>query len=123
MIARPAVIVCERKPYWTPELQRQFVHGDILVRGCQKWSELAARSREFPRVVDVVEFTEENSAECLTGLSQRQESFPSPPLIMIASPRWAVLENVLREAGVKAFFPALPTGKDLAQCCRQWLDI
>lgn len=115
-----AVLVCEREPYWTPELQRQFHGGDIVVRGCQRWSDLAALSREFSRTVHVIDL-EQCAAECLIGLGQRCREAHASPVVVLSSPRLAELENVLREAGAQAFFPELPTGADLARCCRRWL--
>lgn len=122
MPPRRAVIVCEPQPYWTPELQRQFQQDSVAVRGCRKWSEIAPQSGEFDQTVEVVELVEDRAAECLTGLLQRQRVGKSPPLIIVTSPRLATLENVLREAGVRAFFPDQPTGEDLARCCRRWLN-
>lgn len=120
-LARSAVIVCETRSYWTPELQRQFFQSEIAVRPCQKWSELSARGKDFPRVVEVVDL-EDRPGECLTSLTQRQGRRQSVPLIVIASPAWAALEYILREAGVQAVFPDLPTGAELARCCRRWLQ-
>lgn len=118
-VALSAVIVCETTPYWAPELQRQFHQTDIAVRGCRKWSDLSERSTEFARVVHVVNF-DDAPADCLTGLRNRG-TCEAIPLILMASGPWGSLEFVLREAGASAFFAELPTGPELAQCCRRWL--
>lgn len=119
-LARLAILVCEGDPYWTPELQRQFQHTRVCVRGCRKWTEFTELSRGFAQVVQIVDL-EHAAADCLTGLVRRQDEPRSWPLVVVASPRWASLEWVLREAGVKAFFSELPSGEPLARCCRRWL--
>jgi len=116
----PVIFVLEREPYWTPELQRQFYASAVQVRGCRKWSELSGLMLSSPQTVAVIDF-ENYPAECLTGLAARQRLHQSSPLILISSPKYTDLEWVLREAGVVAYFADLPTGDDLARCCRRWL--
>ncbi len=111
------ILVLEREPYWTPELQRQFLTTDVKVRGCRKWSELSAAIQSDPSglsVIDLADF----AADCLTGLA----AIHSSRLIVISSPQYAELEFALRDAGAAAFFPDLPTGEQLARCCRRWLS-
>ncbi len=117
---RSSIIVCEREPYWTPELQRQFQHTGVAVRGCRHWTEFTELFRGLTRAVQIVDL-EHAAADCLTGLVRRQNEPRFWPLIVIASPRFAALEWVLREAGVNAFFSEHPSGEQLALCCRRWL--
>ncbi len=108
------ILILEREPYWTPELQRQFYGESIRIRGCRKWSELA----DDIHALVIVNF-DEFASECLTGLPRRTHG--AGPLIVIGSSASAELEFVLRDAGASAFFPKLPTGEELARCCRRWL--
>jgi hypothetical protein len=116
-----AVVVCEREPYWTPELQRQFLGSDVAVRGCRKWGELAPLSRPYARAVEVVDL-DASPAEILAGLARRSAEPVPCPLVVLARPRFAELEWVLREAGVQAFYADLVPGDELARCCRRWLE-
>ena len=114
------IVVLEARPFWTPELQRQFDGEPVVVRGCRNWSELQERSRDATAAVMLLEL-EGLAAECLSGLTRRLELAAREPVIVISSPRFAELEWVLREAGVSSVFPDLPTGADVARCCRRWL--
>ena len=114
------VLVCEREPYWAPELQRRFQQSGVTVRGCRKWSEFEELSRPYAEVVQIVDL-EETAADCLAGLGRRLRDPRSRPLIVLASPRFAEWEWILREAGVQAFFSEHLSGEELARCCRRWL--
>jgi hypothetical protein len=119
--ASSTIIVCEREPYWTPELQRQFHGRGVAVKGCRKWSELDALAQGVERVVDIVDVTA-FAAECLAALGRRLTEGVARPVIALASPELADLEWAFREGGVAAFFPDLPAPDDLTRCCRRWLD-
>lgn len=116
----PVVCVLEASPYWLPELQRQFQHQNLKIRGCRKWSEFSELIRTTSTAMGIVDFTSQ-PAECLTGLAQRPALAELAPLIVVSSPRFAGLEWVLREAGIVSFFPDSPHPREMLLTLRRWL--
>ncbi len=115
------ILVCEAKPFWTPELQRQFLDTNVTVRGCGRWTEMAGADSPPARSLRIVDL-EHRTAELLAGMGRDVPRTERPPLIVLASARWSEFEWVLREAGASAFFATWPTGEELARCCRRILN-
>ena len=120
MMAVPGIIVMERRPRWTPELQRQFVDEDVRVRSCRRTADIERMLGDAPRSILVLDL-DAGPAECLQFLGRLIGRACSPPIIAIGPERLAELEWQMRELGVLAFLPGTVSGEELAGLCqRQW---
>lgn len=114
------VLVFEKKPCWTPELQRQFLDGSVTVRSCRSTRDLTALVNEFPESPVVIDL-EAGTADCLQWLTSFVPHGDRPIVLVVGSHQTADLEWPLREAGATEFFPDHLTGDQLAHWCRrQW---
>jgi hypothetical protein len=119
-MSRRAVVVCEREPYWTPELQRQFLGERVTVRGCRKWSELVTLSQEFETALRIVDF-DFIAAECLAGMAHDAASVNRQPLLLLVTGERAEFEWPLRDGGADAVLSNRIAADELARYCRRWL--
>jgi len=112
------IIVFEKQPRWTPELQRQFASEAVDVVGCSTSGDFERRCvNSSVGVVDV----DAAPQDCLQLLGRLARTGEFPPIIAIGSEQTAALEWPLREFGVLEFAVDRPTGDHLARLCsRQW---
>jgi hypothetical protein len=124
-------IVFEKKPRWTPELQRQFADDEIRVRACTAVSDIDALLAQTNEAI-----------EQQAGVSQRGQAvlvldFANSPrdslqylgrhlgrglqcaVVLVASKRTAALEWPARELGALQFVTETISGEMLAQLCRR----
>jgi DNA-binding response OmpR family regulator len=116
-----AILVHEPEPYWTPELQRQFVDEPVTVRGCSSPVELDALRTNYDAVVIVFELASSSLTTWLTWLTRRR--IVDDPVVILGSPELAELEWTFRSAGVASFRIDPISGRELARQCRQWLTL
>lgn len=117
----PAIAVFEKRPRWTPELQRQFVDEAVRVAGCRSTADLDVLLPAGRPGVIVLDL-EAAATDCLQYLGRRAVRDSRRPVVVIGSDRTGSLEWALHEMGVVAFiYEDAVTGRDLARFCRrQW---
>lgn len=115
---RPEILIFEKKPRWTPELQRQFADEPVRVRLCPGIPALRQALQSAAGRVLVVMDLESGPAECLQFLGRLLPARRWPVLV-VASKRTADLEWAVRELGVVQFVPQPISGKRLATVCRR----
>jgi len=118
--AESTVVVFEKRPRWTPELQRQFLGQEVHVRMCRSLADIEQILDVIPSSVVIVEL---DAAEdrLLPFLARLLGRVPSVVVIAVVSPRLANLEWLVREFGVIACINNSTTGGELAKLCnRQW---
>ena len=120
MTVRACIVVFEKEPRWAPELKRQFLGDDVVVRACRSVSDIKSKSENAEETVIVLDLQAE-PANCLQFLGQSMGDSAHPPVIVIGSPRVLELEWPVRELGAVEFFTDSVLGEDLAKLCRrQW---
>lgn len=118
-----AIVVYEAKPYWGPELQRQFQGTGVAVRECRSVRDLIPAIVELERALLIIDLTA-GLAECLEWLAAEFAQDPREiPLIALGSAETHELEWILRESGVAVYLPELTGGEALARICRRQLDL
>ena len=116
------IAVFERKPYWGPELQRQFQTDHVTVTECRSVGDLFPIVDGFSKALIVIDL-DAAITECLAWLGSEVATHPVRlPIVAIGSAATAELEWQLREAGVTAFLPELLAGSDFARLCRRLLS-
>ena len=119
-IAAQSVIVFERRPRWTPELERQFVGENVRVRACTDLRD-ALPLVEQPEPPVLVLDLEADTAGCLRLLARLMGAAPLVPIICVASSQSTDLEWAARELGALDFAAGPIPGERLANLCRrQW---
>ncbi len=114
------VIVVERRPRWTPELQRQFVDEDVRVRSVRSTADVLEAVERAPKCVVLLDF-DSAPAECLQFLGRWIGLVPFLSIVVVGSQRTASLEWVVRELGALEFFADVSAGEDIVRLCRrQW---
>ena len=114
------VIVVERRPRWTPELQRQFINEDVRVRSVRSTADVLEALERTPKCVVLLDF-DSALAECLQFLGRWIGPVPFLPIVVVGSQRTASLEWVVRDLGALEFFADVPAGEDIVRLCRrQW---
>ena len=120
MTGKPYIVVFEKEPRWAPELKRQFLGDDVVVRACRSVRDIESKSRTVEETVIVLDL-EAEPANCLQFLGQSLGDPAQPPVIVIGSSRVLELEWPVRELGAVEFFADSVLGEDLAKLCRrQW---
>ena len=120
MTVKPCIVVFEKEPRWAPELKRQFLGDDVVVRGCRSVGDIASKSESAEETVIVLDL-EAEPAKCLQFLGQSMGDPAQPPVIVIGSSRILELEWPVRELGAVEFVTDSVLGEDLAKLCRrQW---
>jgi DNA-binding NtrC family response regulator len=120
MTVKPCIVVFEKEPRWDPELKRQFLGEDVLVRACRSVSDIESKSENAEQTVIVLDLKAEPE-NCLQFLGQSMGGSPGPPVIVIGSSRVLELEWPVRELGAVEFLADSVSGEDLAKLCkRQW---
>lgn len=119
-MAQSAILIFERQPRWTPELQRQMTDQDIRIRPCHSPRELSRVLVDYSKAVIILDLAA-GAGECLQFLrsTKRNENVTS---VVIASSDDQDLEWPARELGVTAFLIDPVSGDDLAGLCRDQLE-
>ena len=118
------LIVFEEKPWWIPELQRQFLNEDVRIRSCnrlQNLPEMLSTDSTFPLSQPVVILhLDDQPANCLQFLGQ-YASRPTweCPILVIASAAYQELELTIRELGATEFLLKPLAGDRLGNWCRR----
>lgn len=116
----PAILVWERQSHWERVLKSRLAGPHCLVRPCRSAADVWSLSSRAPGSVVVIDFDAQPAA-VLQFLAEVQLSrIPLAPLL-IASPEWADLEWVAREAGAVGWYPPGELPEPLVQLCQQWL--
>ena len=115
-----AIVVFEKRPRWTPELQRQFHGENVIVRSCRSVAAIASVS-DVPAVAVIVLSLDAAPADVLRFLENRSRRGDGLAIIVVASARWGELEWRIRELGATDFIVEPVAGDDMARMCRrQW---
>lgn len=113
------IAVCEARPWWTPELQRQFRGTGVSIRWSSTPAEILAA-----RTPDLALFhLDHRPGDVLASLPRLRERGDACPVIVIASARLRHLEWGVRELGAASFVADDVRGDDLARMCRKLIDI
>ena len=110
-----SVAVFEERPWWAPELQRQFRDEAISVRGCRSAADA------FRADVAVLQLGAA-PAEVLHGLARRMSAGSDRGVIIVAKSELSDVEWGVRELGADAFVSEQIAGEDLARLCRRQLE-
>jgi hypothetical protein len=115
------IAVFELRPFWGPELQRQFGHSSIVIRECRAVNDLLPSTDGFEKALIVIDLDSaiENCIKWL-GVDVKQH-LHQWPIIACGSAATADFEWPLREAGVTAFLPEIISGDAFAKLCRRQL--
>ena len=120
MTVKPCIVVFEKEPRWAPELKRQFLGDDVVVRACRSVSDIESKSESAEETVIILDLQAE-PANCLQFLGQFMGDPAHPSVIVIGSARVLELEWPVRELGAVEFLSDSVLGEDLAKLCRrQW---
>ena len=121
--AELVIAVFESRPFWGPELLRQFQQSSITVRECRALRDLAALTEDSRSGLFVIDL-EDDALKCLGWLSSTWRRLPDRwPVIAIGSAAIADAEWTLREAGVTAYLPDFVSGDEFAKLCRKQLGV
>jgi hypothetical protein len=110
-----SVAVFERRPWWTPELQRQFRDEPVAVRGCRSAAD-ALRAD-----VAVLQLGAA-PADVLHSIARRMTAGCVQGVVVVTKSELSDLEWGVRELGADAFVGEQVAGEDLARLCRRLLD-
>ena len=114
------VFIFEKRPRWTPALQRQFLDEDVRVRRFTRLADLRREATASSRGVVLLEFAA-GAADCLQFLGRALGRPGFPPVFVIGSDRTADLEWPIREFGATAFLDeAIPRSQLARLIRRQW---
>lgn len=117
------IAVFESRPYWGPELQRQFIQMPVVIRECRTTKDLLPSISGFPSALLVIDL-DAGLEDCLAWLgSDLMISADSYPIVACGTDATAELEWLLRDAGVTAFLPDVIPGDDFARLCRRQLGL
>ncbi len=116
------VAVYEKRPYWGPELQRQFVARNVLVRECRSLSDLVPATNGFTSSLILLDL-DSAPADCLAWLSLQFHEPLRRPVVACASNDLADLEWTVREAGAIGFVGDDAAGRELARLCLRQLRL
>jgi hypothetical protein len=110
-----SVAVFEERPWWAPELQRQFRDEPVAVRGCRSAAD-ALRADVAVLQLGAV------PADVLHSLARRMTAGCDRGVIVVAESELSDLEWGIRELGADAFVGEQIAGEDLARLCRRQLE-
>ncbi|MEX0700617.1 MAG: hypothetical protein WD069_00835 [Planctomycetales bacterium] len=111
----PTIVVFEKRPRWTPELQRRLVGEPVHVRGCHSAGDVPG----LAAAACVVLSLENAEGECLQVLGALAAGGADVPVIAIGSERSAGLEWPFRELGAVEFVAEPFIAEDIARICRR----
>ena len=107
----------EKRPYWGPELKRQYSDQPILVRECRSVHDLSPISEVAETVLVLT--LDAAPHDCLIWLANHFQNHQKSPVVVISPVELADLEWPVREAGVAAFVSDEIAGHRLANVCRR----
>ena len=118
LVKRNEILVFEKQPWWTPELQRQFNETGLPIRMATSRTRLLEMlaAAESPLIVMVFD---DAPADCLQTLSVLKAKAQTVPIVVLASIESAELECPVRELGADGFVARHVTGDELASICRR----
>ena len=117
------IAVYEVRPYWGPELQRQFADTPVVIRECRSLCDLLPSVQGFRFVLLVVDLEPAIEKVLDWLISEFKVDRHRWPIIACGSIETLDLEWSLREAGVTAFLPDVISGESFARLCRKQLGI
>lgn len=117
------ISVFEARPYWGPELQRQFENSTTTIRECRSLSDLIPSTQGFDAALIVIDLESDLENALAWFIENWRESLHTCPLIACGSPSVSDLEWILRETGVTAFLPEVLSGDAFARLCRRHLNL
>lgn len=120
-MAESTIIVFERKPRYTPELQRQFLKDRVGVRACSSMADVERARVSTPGAVLLLEL-EAAPAEILQFLGGNVGRTADAPVFVAGSARMAALEWRVRELGAAEFIIEPIGGENLANLCRRHFE-
>ena len=114
-----AIAVFEIRPYWGPELKRQFVNYDLVVLECRSVIDLNPILDRFDCSLVVLDL-DAALVDCLQWLDALAIKHSTQhSIIGIGSSDCFELEWILRDAGIVALVPNTIAGDDVARLCRR----
>ena len=116
------VAVFEKRPYWGPELQRQFVARDVVVRECRSLGDLILATNAYSAAMILLDM-DSAPVDCLTWLGLQFREPQRRPVVVCASTDLADLEWTVREAGAITFVNETASGGELARLCLRQLRL
>jgi hypothetical protein len=116
------VAVFEKRPFWGPELQRQLVAQNVLVRECRALGDLIPATNDFASALILLDM-DSAPVNCLAWLSLQFRETLRRPVIACASTDLADLEWTVREAGVIGYVGDDVLGSELARLCLRQLRL
>lgn len=119
-MSEPLIVVLEKRPHWTPELQRQFLSEKVRVRLVTSSAALSELADDASVVLLAIDGAERECLQVMTDLITCRRQVAT---IAIGSRRTAELENAFRELGVHVFFADHIMGQDVAAACRRQLAL
>jgi len=116
----PAVLILEKTPFWSAELNRQFLDEPVSIRVRNQVQDVFSllASNTVKILIIGVEIELDSVLRLLTDLSQ---SFPEVQTLVLLSTENLELEWSLREVGVSEIIPAPVSGDQLKQILRRRL--
>ena len=115
------ILVYENAPFWTPELQRQFLNQNVTIRSRHRSRDVKPFLRDNSTELVIVCF--ENQKADAVGLLGELGRERLVSCLMILPREDLSLEWVLRELGAEAVFPEPLQGEHLANHIRRRLAI
>ena len=116
------VVVLERQPYWQPELERQFLHQELVVKSCRSVDDLDDLTRTETPTVAVVDL-DVDPPGTLRWLARRLTAGPDVSTIVVVTEERHSLHWHIRELGAVAVVSEYLEGNRLARLCRKSLDV
>src|SRR5690606_21456136 len=96
------IVVFEKRPRWTPELQRRFLSEPVRVRGCHTAAEVPSLAT-VAEVACVVLCLDDAEGECLQVLGRLAARRSQAPVVALGGDRTEGLEWPFRELGTTDF--------------------
>lgn len=119
MCAR-VILVYEKRPYWGPELKRQFLGDEIRVRAIRSLDVVESLLSTAPGSILVMDLRT-GASECLQFVVRVAETAFPVQTVLIGFPGTENLEWVVRELGSDHFELESIRGEELARLCRRQL--
>ncbi len=117
----PRIVVLEARPYWGPELQREFQDTATEVLTCDRIDRADAWLDEAESALMLWDFVADRS-RTLQWLGLRARSDRAPRVIVCSEPVDAAWEWLLRSCGVVSWSSAHKSTAELALLCRRWIS-
>lgn len=98
--ASPAsVIVCEQTGRWAVGLRREFADRSVPLVETRSLADCGDALRQSPASLVVIELTEPSANRLVDWMFRLERDFPLARAVVVARPRLAAWERLLREAG------------------------